>query len=157
MGLDMYLHAKRYIAAWQENGDDKIAAEIQKLFPELDGKHDDFGENISVIKGVTAQIGYWRKANAIHNWFVDNVQEGEDNCRPYYVSLEQLEELKHVCETVLADPARAEELLPTANGFFFGSTDYNEYYIDDLKHTIDVINECLKLPKSWDFEYYSSW
>ena len=31
-------------------------------------------------------FGYWRKANQIHKWFVDNVQGGIDDCRPYPVS-----------------------------------------------------------------------
>ena len=26
------------------------------------------------------QIASWRKANAIHKWFVDNVQDGVDDC-----------------------------------------------------------------------------
>lgn len=26
------------------------------------------------------EIAYWRKANAIHRWFVDNVQNGTDDC-----------------------------------------------------------------------------
>ena len=26
------------------------------------------------------EVGYWRKANAIHGWFVRNVQNGKDDC-----------------------------------------------------------------------------
>ena len=29
------------------------------------------------------EIGYWRKSNQIHKWFVDNIQEGVDNCATY--------------------------------------------------------------------------
>ena len=29
---------------------------------------------------IIEQVGYWRKANQIHNWFVENVQDGEDDC-----------------------------------------------------------------------------
>lgn len=44
---------------------------------------------------------YWRKANQIHRWFVENVQNGEDKCKPYQVSKEKIEELKNLCEEVL--------------------------------------------------------
>ena len=43
-------------------------------------------------KGV--KVAYWRKANAIHGWFVDNIQDGVDDQNEYYVSKEKLEELK---------------------------------------------------------------
>jgi hypothetical protein len=48
------------------------------------------------------ECGYWRKANAIHNWFVQNVQNGVDDCDIYLVTREQLEQLKEACEMVLA-------------------------------------------------------
>jgi len=51
----------------------------------------------------------------------------------------------------------AAEQLPTANGFFFGGTDYDEWYFRDVENTIRIIDECLQLPNSWDFEYRSSW
>ena len=53
------------------------------------------------ISGITEQIAYWRKANMIHKWFVDNVQDGEDDCREYYVSREQLALLVETCKEVL--------------------------------------------------------
>ncbi len=46
-------------------------------------------------------VGYWRKENHIHKWFVDNVQDGNDNCDMYIVSREQLEALRDVCKKVL--------------------------------------------------------
>ena len=47
-------------------------------------------------------VGYWRKANHIHKWFVDNVQDGEDDCREYDVSIEQLHELRNICFDILS-------------------------------------------------------
>ena len=50
------------------------------------------------------------------------------------------------------------ELLPTTSGFFFGDTNYSEYYFDDLKYTVEQIDKLLTDQyKSWDFEYHSSW
>jgi hypothetical protein len=63
------------------------------------------------------------------------------------------------CKTVLEFPERAEELLPTQSGFFFGGTDYDEWYKQDLEYTVTRIEKILADPafvKS-DFYYQSSW
>ena len=119
---------------------------------------------------IMEQVGYWRKANHIHNWFVENVQDGEDDCNYHNeVTEEILRELLSACETVLAscefegeyvkDPSIAMELLPTSSGFFFGSTEYDEYYVNDIEETIDIITSVLQ---TTDFDkemiyYVSSW
>ena len=111
-------------------------------------------------KMIMQQIADWRKANAIHQWFVENIQDGEDDCRFHReVTESDLESLLDTCKTVLDNTDRAQELLPTQSGFFFGSTDYDEWYIDDLKHTIEIIEKILK---ETDFDLYavyyvSSW
>ena len=156
MGLDMYLSGKRYMSkVFREDDEPKMNA-IAALFPELKDRKGRWGDS-SPVKEVSIDVGYWRKANAIHDWFVREVQEGEDNCGYYYVSREQLQELKAVCEEVLADRSKARELLPPAAGFFFGSTEVDGYYFQDLEQTVKIIDECLTLPEQWDFEYHSSW
>lgn len=155
MGLDMYLNAKRYISKHFNEGDAAVAAAIQKQFPELAGKVGRWDNN--PVKEVTIEAGYWRKANQIHKWFVENVQEGEDDCRPYYVGREDLEKLRALCQQVLDFRHLAVDKLPPQEGFFFGSTDVDEYYWQDLEATIQIIDECLALPKEWDFEYRASW
>lgn len=109
--------------------------------------------------GLFDGVGYWRKANAIHKWFVENVQNGEDDCGTYEVTKDQLEELLSVCKKVKNSPRRAEELLPAQSGFFFGSTEYDEWYMDNIDLTIDIMTKVLK---ETDFEkevvtYSSSW
>ena len=156
MGLDMYLSAKRYISNHLNEGDSERAEAIQKLFPELAELKGRWGD-ASPVKEVTIDAGYWRKANQIHDWFVKNVQGGEDECRPHYVSREQLQELKEICQQVIEDKSLARTLLPTSSGFFFGSTDYSDYYYDDLADTISIVDRCLALPNCWEFEYRSSW
>jgi hypothetical protein len=154
MGLDMYLNGRRYISKYFDEQDGDRADAIAEQFPEINGDSHLGG---SKVKEVIIEAGYWRKANAIHKWFVDHVQGGEDECKPHYVSREQLKELRELCETVLRERARAGELLPAASGFFFGSTDYDDYYYDDLETTVKIIDDCLELPESWEFEYRSSW
>jgi hypothetical protein len=159
MGLDMYLTAKRDI--WGFDAEDKnLGNSIQKLFPELSSAElDDIQArfNYTIVNSVKVEVGYWRKANAIHNWFVENVQGGEDECHRHEVTRDNLKALKTVCEAVLEDRSKSVVLLPTRGGFFFGSTDYDEGYYQDIADTIEIIDRCLKLPEKWSFEYLSSW
>lgn len=115
----------------------------------------------SKIRYIVEEVGYWRKANAIHKWFVDNVQGGKDDCGEYTVTHEQLEKLKSICEAVLKDIEKgevilAESELPTQSGFFFGDTDYGQYYKEDLEHTVKIIDEVLKHGRG-EITYFSSW
>jgi hypothetical protein len=156
MGLDMYLNAKRYMSKYFNEGDEAKMKLIAEVFPELANRKGRFGD-ASPVKEVSIEAGYWRKANAVHDWFVRNVQEGEDDCGNYPVGREQLGELKELCKQVLEDRERASELLPTTDGFFFGSTEYDQHYFGDLEQTIRIIDECMTLPVEWEFEYRSSW
>jgi hypothetical protein len=153
MGLDMYLNASRYLSDFDEADKEKKAAML-KLFPELEvyAKKDE-----SPVKELKIEVGYWRKANAIHNWFVWNVQNGEDDCKPYFVGREELETLKGLCQQVLNDNSLAEDLLPPTSGFFFGNTEVDEYYLDSLMKTVEIVDRTLALPDAWWIEYQSSW
>jgi hypothetical protein len=70
-----------------------------------------------------------------------------------------MKELKEICEQVKQDPRKASELLPTTDGFFFGGTDYDEWYLNGLDRTIVALDRYLKSPnfKDFDFYYESSW
>lgn len=103
---------------------------------------------------------YWRKANAIHHWFSTHSPSGElDDCEEMEVTKEMLEELLNDCKQVKANHELAKEILPTQDGFFFGSTEYDSWYFDDIDSTIEQIE---KLLEETDFEndeliYYAWW
>lgn len=184
MGLDMYLKAEKYLSPrYGEEGDAEKHKTIRGLFPEIK----DTG-NLDSIE-VNFEVGYWRKANAIHKWFIDNCAEGTDDCKEVYVERSDLENLLALCQDVIAkvqvedgkvhngttwskengkeeiyedgkvvvNTEVAKELLPTNDGFFFGGTDYDEYYMDDIKHTIEVLEYALSLPTNYEFSYRASW
>jgi hypothetical protein len=108
------------------------------------------------IKYVIEEVGYWRKANHIHNWFVENAQDGMDDCKQANVDREHLQDLLETCNRVIANPSEAEQLLPRAAGFFFGNTDYDEYYFESVRETISILEDCL-LDEEAYFYYVSSW
>ena len=147
MGLDMYLTSKRYIYDFDDDG--------KALREQLES----FKVNGMEVKELSYRAGYWRKANAIHRWFVDNVQEGSDNCGEYLVTTEQLERLLELVNEVLRNRDKADDLLPTHNGFFFGSLIYDEGYFDDLIQTKAIIENVLALDNfnRYDIYYSSSW
>ena len=150
MGLDMYLNAKRYLWSWQDESEDKkIANEIQKTANIPDGFK---------VKQIEIEVGYWRKANQIHRWFVQNVQDGEDDCGYYSVSKQDLIDLRDLCKKIVENKELAATELPTESGFFFGNTEYDDWYYQDLAETIEIIDKALTLDHhQWDFEYHSSW
>jgi len=149
MGLDMYLDEEIYIGGEFEHRQVKGTVDIYIRDKKVDIP-------LNRIASITLRAGYWRKANQIHNWFVENVQGGIDDCQKVYVSTEDLEKLRDTCRKVLENKKLASELLPTQSGFFFGGTEYNEFYFEDLEYTIIIIDECLK-SKNGKFYYHSSW
>jgi len=148
MGLDMYLSAKRYLSPYDEK-DILISNKIREAA----------GETFDLsVKFLRFEAAYWRKANAIHKWFVNNVQNGKDDCQEYEVATEQLQELLNTVNQVLKENELALTLLPTGSGFFFGDTSYDEYYFDDLRYTKERLEYLLKnVSDDYWFIYRASW
>lgn len=152
MGLDMYLTRRIYVQNW-----DFQKPEAKHIISIKKGGKERTDINKKKIIYIIEQAGYWRKANAIHNWFVENCQGGKDDCEEYHVSSENLEKLRDLCKKVLAgDCIKAHELLPTREGFFFGGKEYDEYYASDLKDTVEFLDEALKNDND-EYYYHSSW
>lgn len=150
MGLDMYLNRRIYVGRHRYNKDVKPPAMAVE------------GVDVNKVKYIIEESAYWRKANAIHKWFVDNIQGGKDDCGEYYVSREQLKELFDVVVGVLSAHTEdvALEKLPPQGGFFFGSTAIDEYYWEDLEDTKKQLTEIMSIPvekDDGDYYYQSSW
>jgi hypothetical protein len=145
MGLDMYLYAEEFVS------ENHFKPDVYRALT----------EDIPFAKGslsLKVEVAYWRKVNAVHRWFVENVQGGEDNCEEYSVSREQLQELLDICKLIELDNESAPALLPVQTGFFFGSYEYDEWYFEGIKETIEQIEQVLKeIPEDWDIKYQSSW
>lgn len=219
MGLDMYLDKVKKLDEnvtlddicllndyfyWKENGQEytfekwwgqDIKKVKRKLIPlykdEYKTRYCDWDtEHKYGHKALLEQLVSWRKANQIHNWFVENVQDGQDDCGCYEVTKEQLETLIELCMKIklasklvkgkvkngytfkdgkevpimedgeyIEDPTTAMKLLPSQSGFFFGSTEYDQWYMYDIDFTIEKILEVLR---TTDFDneivfYSSSW
>jgi len=159
MGLDQYLTASEYISRWDWENDVRSENPIfSQLVGQFDVKLPDGHAGITV----DFPMGYWRKANQIHHWFVETIGNGVDECQKMFVGRENLEELKSLCLEVLAvryTPQGvdvAKDLLPPSSGFFFGSYEIDEWYYKDLENTLEIIENCLNSKFDY-FEYQASW
>jgi len=153
MGLDMYLYKKHYVKNWDWMADhEKHTISIKKGKKKLDHIKPDR------VCSVVEEVMYWRKFNALHKWFVDNIQEGVDDCKESFVDESDLKMLLETLTYVLENKDTAETILPTAQGFFFGSDDIDEYYWEEVKSTIIQLKDLLEEDnKGTSFYYRSSW
>ena len=192
MGLDMYLEKiKREAVDYKDVDIYKEKSNNSKLYQKIKPYIIERGTpGIYTYESLFEEVMYWRKVNQIHRWFVENVQDFEDDCKYHEVSKEQLEELRDICKEVLekavlisgvvvngyrgtesglnpiyeegknvVNKEICEELLPTCEGFFFGGTNYDSFYIDDIKYTYEGL---CKVIEETDFTNYtlfycSSW
>ena len=153
MGLDMYLYKKHYVKNWDYMSDnEKHTISVKKGKKKLDHIKPDR------VCSVVEEVMYWRKFNALHKWFVDNVQEGVDDCKECFVDESDLKMLLETLTYVYENKDTAETILPTAQGFFFGSDDIDEYYWEEVKSTIIQLKDLLEEDnKGASFYYRSSW
>ena len=154
MGLDMYLKARKYLSSHDER-EGPLKAQISELVKEI---NKGFALNELVFEAM-----YWRKANSIHKWFVDNVQGGKDDCEEYPVSEDHLKSLLDTINKVFENRELASELLQPQSGFFFGSIEMDEYYWEDLECTRNKLTNLLgkfepgEIGWYWHFSYQASW
>lgn len=182
MGLDMYLDVRRSVYQSDSEETAKLKAFMQN---EMSGSCLPNADPSDDVFHIGQRVAYWRKANAIHAWFVNNVQDGVDECQESYVGRKHLLELVEKCSTVLdkLNPvfqksydndeweggatdvvSEVAEVLPPCSGFFFGSTDIDMYYYHQVRYTHDRIKELLEwLDKEhsegrwWYVTYQASW
>jgi len=150
MGLDMFLKEEIYIGAKFEHR--KVTGTID-ISINGNKKHIPFNK----IYSITIDVAYWRKANQIMNWFTRR-NDWDDDRQEVTLSGKELMEFVHSCKTVIAslkssratnsngtivflDTDTALELLPPLEGFFFGSQNIDEYYLNDLEKTIEQLSE----------------
>jgi len=164
MGLDMYLSRKSYVKNWDHNKTKYAVSVLANGLPVPTIKP-------NRVTYITEEVGYWRKSNAIHGWFVRNVQKGVDDCGLYEVEDDKLKELYDLVlhinnmEPGEERDAYVMEHLPPTEGFFFGSYSVDEdYYRYEITATIEILKEVFEdieatkgSPTCHFYEYGSSW
>jgi hypothetical protein len=172
MGLDQYLRRTTSVHSfWLNTPKMKELGLKPKIILEDLGSIDP-----DKICSIVEEIGYWRKCNAIHHWFVENVQGGEDDCRPYPVGRDELEDLLTICEEIWENYLEnknnhgqpneeakqfAQDNLPNVEGFFFGNQEYNKDYFEwQIQPTIETLKPIIDAGEPLLFQHYeyqASW
>lgn len=180
MGLDMYVTIRHKdtqskLAAYEE-WENKYSYEEWQRLPEEQREEWRNAEPEYDEDMYGKELMYWRKANQIHNWFVQNCQGGVDNCERHVITVADLKKLQELCKKILTMTEIKQELrptypngwfeepvyvmqdvrllteegmkfasehLPSRSGFFFGCTEYDDYYVWDLENTIEQIDGTL--------------
>lgn len=107
------------------------------------------GIKTSIKNAYAPSCAYFRKVNFIYAFFSAK-EDFEDEC--VWVTLDDVNELIERCEKVLKenDDEVSEELLPTQSGFFFGSTNYDEWYYKDVEDCLKQMKELKKILEKGD-------
>jgi hypothetical protein len=151
----MYLYRRQYISGWDWDSPNTDRPMYDQLLEYTNNIRCEGSPHINI----DVCVAYWRKANAVHKWFCD-LDGGRDECQSIYVTKEDLIRLRDLAKSVIEQPAMAGDVLPTQQGFFFGSYDYDEWYMEDMKNTVEQIEKVLESVKhhEWvDFIYRASW
>jgi len=157
MGLDMYInrcnrtmHTPQQLVELDNEDKDPTAEELKPFQPL---RKYEYLEN---VYSIFHEVAYWRKFNALHNWFVENLQNGVDDCGTYEISRSLLDKLLVDIDKTLNGETT---LIDPVDGFFFGSTEKDDYYWELLEDTYDTIE---RIQETFDFGqyrlfYHSSW
>ena len=187
MGLDMYLYKKHYVKNYDHTSkEERVSLTVKrdgKKYPLINTKkvtyiqeevaywrksnqiHDWFVKNVqngvdecqeayvdpTKLKELLQICIIVRDSTVIVKGRVNNGYTLDKNNEKVYNTVEGM---------ILEDHSAAEELLPTTSGFFFGGTDYDEYYMEDIKRTIKMLEEELAIEYGTDqpeYYYRSSW
>lgn len=88
------------------------------------------------------EIGYFRKVNFLMSFF-----DYDGNCEYKEIAKCELEDLRDACAEISKmepiNKERCAELLPTQSGFFFGNTDYDQWYFNDVKEVFEWVDGVL--------------
>lgn len=98
--------------------------------------------NIFFTKCKSKNIGSFGKMSFLAKYFED-LGFDTDHRDSFEISKEDVEVLLSRCKQVLKKHSLAEELLPTTEELFFGNTNYDEAYFDDVKAVRDYVKNTL--------------
>jgi len=101
------------------------------------------------------EVAYFRKFNALLKWVDTHVKKVE-NLKDVILGKDDLQNLLNTLDAL--NEKNSHELFPTAQGFFFGSLEYDEWYWQDVGELKTIIQ---KLLEEVDFErmvvYFHVW
>jgi len=163
MGLDMYLFKTKKKIDIKNQLVIDLVFDIYKYKNINDSVLKTYFEDSIYEDGcLCEEVGYWRKANMIHGWFVNNCNNriyelANVDYMPIEIEIEKIEELLSVCNKVYENRGNVEiarEYLPVCKGFFFGSYEYDDSYYSDIELTKKILEKLLTNHNSNEIYFY---
>ena len=149
MGLDMYLYRREYVSGW--NFSEKMGfSDSLELYNNILNSFNALRCDKAPHAYVDICIAYWRQAQSIHNWFINELGDGIDECQDIYVPRDKLIELRNLAETALA----SSDALPENSGLSPDSAGIDEFYMEDMRLTVEQISAVLKNTPKNAFLFY---
>lgn len=107
---------------------------------------------------------YWRKFNALHGYIVNTFADGVDECQTIEIGKDGVAKivsaLKKTLRMLKSKKGFDADELPVkpVGGFFFGSTDIDDYYKSNVEDAIKVFSELYEsLADDETVFYEASW
>lgn len=159
MGLDIHFYKQKRL----DGREKKVCKHLESKYKELSKAivHlEDLGNNDATLDKLYAEkkkcsldvrnltefseVAYFRKVNFLVRHF-----GYEENLSEVLISREDIESLVEKCKLVLENHELARDLLPTIEGFFFGSLEYDELYFEDVE---EVLHEFERILSETNFD-----
>lgn len=146
---------------WRKTYNERYFAFVEQLRPLIAKNYDwkihpytnqilDFPELEALLQKEAEQSyleydAYFRKVNFLFKYYEDR---GKMHDQYYaFTDADDIDDIIDRCERILKDHSLANELLPTQSGFFFGGTDYDDWYFSDVKDCLKQMKKYRKLLK----------
>ena len=131
---------------------DEVMRIVREIYKE--GEEDHWGLLDYEGERVRRDRFYFRKVNCIYGYCADNelIEDGEVAMLDHEHMLDILKRAKEILSQPTEEKklAKGKELLPTQGGFFFGSTDYDKWYIEDIAEVAKKFEDMIA---EWDDAY----
>jgi hypothetical protein len=149
MGLDMYIkrcnrthHTPQQLVEIDNEFTDPLSEKVKPFHPLRNYEY------LDDIYSIFHEVAYWGKFNALHNWFVENIQNGVDDWGTYEISRSSLDRLMVDIEKTI--DGEVTDLEPVG-GLFFGSTEKDYYYWEVMERAKVKIKS---IQETFDFGQY---
>ena len=168
MGLDMYFSRRTYVGKLKSTKDsddrwsERDVNNMELKFDDADLSH----VNLKNVRYIEEVFGEFRKFNALHAYVVDNFASGVDNCETIYLDIDNLIQIQEVLSLVkeslsIGDKVIAGQTLPPKEGFFFGNTEIDKWYEQDVNEAVEVFGKIIEehsiVGYNASYTYQASW
>lgn len=164
----MYFSRRTYVGKLKDTRDsddrwsERDVDNMELKFDDADLSH----VNLKNVRYIEEVFGEFRKFNALHSYVVENFGGGVDECQTIYLDIDDLIKIHETLSLVkeglsIGDKVIAGQTLPPKEGFFFGSTEIDKWYEQDVNEAFEVFDKIIEehsiVGYNASYSYQASW